>query len=53
VIRRFGRYPMLELIVKMTTTRSAGERCAMVLVIAGAAVVWSGAAWLAVTFIWS
>jgi hypothetical protein len=33
----------------MTPTRTAGERCACALVIAGAAIVWGGMACLAVT----
>jgi hypothetical protein len=32
----------------MTATRTAGERCACALVIAGAAIVWGGMACLAV-----
>jgi hypothetical protein len=36
----------------MTPVRTKGERCACALVVAGAAVVWSGVAWLAVTSIW-
>jgi hypothetical protein len=34
------------------TPRTAGERCAFVLVAAGAAMVWSGAACLAGSLIW-
>jgi hypothetical protein len=33
----------------MSTTRTRGERCACALVIGGAAVVWGGVAWFAVT----
>jgi hypothetical protein len=36
----------------MIPIRSAGERCAMVLVIAGVTVVWSGILWVAATSIW-
>lgn len=32
----------------MTPARSGGERCAMMLVVAGISVVWSGIAWAAV-----
>jgi hypothetical protein len=32
--------------------KSAGERCAMTLVIAGISVVWSGIVWVAATSIW-
>jgi hypothetical protein len=35
----------------MTATRTRGERCACALVIGGAAVIWSGVAWLALTSI--
>jgi hypothetical protein len=35
----------------MTTIRTRGERCACALVIGGAAVVWGGMAWFAVTSI--
>jgi hypothetical protein len=34
------------------TPRTAGERCAFVLVAAGAAMVWSGVACLAASLIW-
>jgi hypothetical protein len=34
------------------TIKSAGERCAMTLVIAGISVVWSGIVWVAATSIW-
>jgi hypothetical protein len=33
----------------MPVARTRGEHCACALVIAGAAVIWSGVAWLAVT----
>jgi hypothetical protein len=36
----------------MTPARTRGERCACALVIAGAVVVWSGVAWVAVTSVW-
>jgi hypothetical protein len=35
----------------MTATRTRGERCARALVIGGAAVIWGGVAWFAVTSI--
>jgi hypothetical protein len=35
----------------MTVARTRGERCACALVIGGAAVIWSGVAWLALTSI--
>jgi hypothetical protein len=35
----------------MTVARTRGERCARALVIGGAAVVWGGVAWFAVTSI--
>lgn len=34
------------------SVKSAGERCAMVLVIAGISVVWGGVVWVAATLIW-
>jgi hypothetical protein len=35
----------------MPAARTRGERCACALVIGGAAVIWSGVAWLALTSI--
>ena len=35
----------------MTVIRTRGERCACALVIGGAAVIWSGVAWLVLTLI--